>query len=103
MSNNITKLENVKPFIKFTKVLSLDVSNIEIQAAIVSGIFTVISALIAALAAAIVGQTIANRRKLEEKLEREHPISANKYIYLTENHWLQYPIHYVSSKTGCSQ
>lgn len=50
-------------------MFSLDISNIEIQVAIISGTFTVISALIAALAAAIVGQKIANRRKLEEKLE----------------------------------
>ncbi len=70
MSRNMTKLEDVKLFTRFTKVLSLDVSNIELQAAIISGIFTVVSTLIAALAAAMVGQTIANRRKLEEKLEK---------------------------------
>ena len=49
-------------------MFSFDISNIEIQAAIISGIFTLVSALIAALAAAVVGQNIANRRKLEEKL-----------------------------------
>ncbi len=48
---------------------SFDLSNIEIQAALVSGIFTVLSALIAAVAAAIIGNTIADRQKLQEKLK----------------------------------
>lgn len=48
---------------------SFDLSNIQIQAAFISGIFTVLSALIAAVAAAIIGNTIANRRKLQEKLK----------------------------------
>ncbi len=47
---------------------SIDLSNAEIQAALISGIFTVLSALIAAVAAAVIGQTIADRRKLERDL-----------------------------------
>lgn len=48
---------------------SFDLTNTEIQAALISGTFTVLSALIAAVAAAIIGNTIANRRKLQEKLK----------------------------------
>ncbi len=47
---------------------SIDWFNPEIQAALISGIFTVLSALIAAVAAAIIGQTIADRRKLKRDL-----------------------------------
>ena len=47
---------------------SIDWSNPEIQAALISGLFTVLSALIAAVAAAVIGQTIANRRKLKRDL-----------------------------------
>ncbi|MGB7087743.1 MAG: hypothetical protein WBD47_19450 [Phormidesmis sp.] len=50
-------------------MFSLDLSNTEIQAALISGMFTVLSALIAAIAAAVIGQTIANRRKLQENLK----------------------------------
>ncbi|WP_121968498.1 hypothetical protein [Leptolyngbya sp. BC1307] len=50
-------------------VPSFDLTNTEIQAALISGIFTVLSALIAAVAAAIIGNTIADRRKLQEKLK----------------------------------
>ena len=48
--------------------LFLDFSRVEIQVALISGMFTVLSALIAAFAAAIIGQTIANRRELQTKL-----------------------------------
>ena len=47
----------------------LDFANIQIQAALISGIFTVLSAIIAAIAAAIIGKTIANGRQLEDDLE----------------------------------
>ncbi len=50
-------------------VLFLDLSNSEIQAALISGIFTLLSALIAAIAAGIIGNTIADRQKLQEKLK----------------------------------
>ena len=46
----------------------IDWSNPEIQAALISGIFTVLSALIAAVAAAVIGQIIADRRKLKRDL-----------------------------------
>ena len=48
---------------------SFDLSNTAIQAALISGIFTVLSAIIAAVAAAVIGNTIADRRKLQEKLK----------------------------------
>ncbi|MGK7886299.1 MAG: hypothetical protein AB4057_16960 [Crocosphaera sp.] len=48
----------------------LDLSNIDIQKALISGIFSIINTLIAALTAGLIGKTIANRRKLQEKLDQ---------------------------------
>lgn len=50
-------------------MLAIDLSNIEIQAAVVSGVFTILSALIAAIAAGIIGKTIADRQNLQEDLK----------------------------------
>lgn len=50
-------------------MLSFDFSDAAIQAAVISGIFTVFSALIAAIAAATIGQTITKGRKLRADLK----------------------------------
>ncbi|MEM8505094.1 MAG: hypothetical protein AAF716_18305 [Cyanobacteria bacterium P01_D01_bin.1] len=43
--------------------------SVEIQAAIISGVFNLASALIAAIAAATIGKAIGDRRKLKETLK----------------------------------
>ncbi|MGB3299506.1 MAG: hypothetical protein WBA76_14675 [Phormidesmis sp.] len=50
-------------------MISFDFSDTAIQAAVVSGIFTVLSALIAAIAAATIGQAIAKGSKLKADLK----------------------------------
>ena len=59
---------------------SIDWSNTEIQAALISGMFTVLSAAIAAIAAALIGQNIADRRKLK----RDLAIAFNDIAFLLE-------------------
>ena len=48
----------------------LDLSNIDIQKAVISGTFSVFNTFIAALTAGLIGKTIANRRKLQEDLNK---------------------------------
>ena len=48
--------------------MSVDLSNTDIQVAIISGLFGLVSTLLATIAAALIGSTIANRQKLKEKL-----------------------------------
>ncbi len=47
-------------------MFALDLSNIEIQKTLITGIFSIL----AVLAAKLIGQTIANRKKLQEKLQQ---------------------------------
>lgn len=47
----------------------IDLSNIEIQKTIIAGSFSVLSTVIAAVTASLIGKNIADRRKLQEKLE----------------------------------
>lgn len=61
-------------------MFSIDLSNPEIQSALISGIFTVLSAIIASVAAAIIGQNIADRRQLQKDLE----IAFNDIAFLLE-------------------
>ena len=46
--------------------MNIDFSDVQIQVAIISGLFTVLSTLIAAIAGAIVGKSIVNREKYRE-------------------------------------
>jgi hypothetical protein len=50
-------------------VSSIDLSNVEIQKTLISGLFSIFNTVIAAITASLIGNTIANRRKLQEKLE----------------------------------
>ncbi|MGD1895498.1 MAG: hypothetical protein ACFB16_00950 [Phormidesmis sp.] len=61
-------------------MLSIDLSSPEIQSALISGIFTVLSAIIASIAAAVIGQNIADRRKLQ----RDLTIAFNDIAFLLE-------------------
>lgn len=47
----------------------IDLSNIEIQKALVSGVFSILNTVIAATTAGLIGKFIANRRKLQKELE----------------------------------
>jgi hypothetical protein len=48
---------------------SIDLSNVEIQKALISGLFSIFNTVIAAVTASLIGKIIANRRKLQEKLD----------------------------------
>lgn len=51
------------------KLISVDFSDTQIQVAIISGTFTLLSALIAATAAGLLGKYIANRQALQDDLQ----------------------------------
>jgi hypothetical protein len=50
-------------------MFSIDLSNIEIQKTLISGLFSILNTVIAAVTASLIGKTIVNRRRLQEKLE----------------------------------
>jgi hypothetical protein len=50
-------------------MLSIDLSNVEIQKVLISGLFSILNTVIAAATAGLIGKIIANRRKLQEKLD----------------------------------
>ena len=51
-------------------MFALDLSNVEIQKTLISGVFSTFNTILAVLAANLIGQTIANRKKLQEKLKQ---------------------------------
>ena len=48
---------------------SVDLSSIEIQKTLISGLFTILNTVIASVTAGLIGKIFANRRKLQEKLD----------------------------------
>lgn len=50
-------------------MFSIDLSNVEIQKTIISGLFSILTTIIAAVTAGFIGKFIANRRKLQKNLE----------------------------------
>ncbi|MEL4894858.1 hypothetical protein, partial [Crocosphaera sp. Alani8] len=51
-------------------MFSLDFSNIEIQKTLLSGIFSTVNTFLAVLVANCISQKLANRKKLQEKLQQ---------------------------------